>query len=84
MLNADMALVSDFETHIDGDGQVTCAMQDFIENDLPLCRQASTIQQVIEYSNDNMLWLEDFRDVLTEMTLNGYFPGVCNNPPCVV
>ena len=85
MLNADMALVSDFDQYMDSStGEVFCAMQTTNNPDnLAICPEAESFGLVVSYSENNMLWLEDFRNALTDMTLVGYdVSSGCDAPPC--
>ena len=47
-----------------------------------VCPEASTFDQTVIYSEDNMGWLGDFRDAMTQMLLTGYNPEDCASPPC--
>jgi len=75
MLNADMGLISDFSGNINSDtGAVTCTPQ--------TCPAATTFSQVVAYSQNNDLWLQDFHNAFVKMLLNGYSPNSCESPPC--
>lgn len=69
MLNADMALVSDFANYIDlaEGGFVSCIPNVGPGDTLDQCPTAPTIGFVQNYANNENLWLNDFRDVLTIM-----------------
>jgi hypothetical protein len=73
MLNADMALVMNFAGSIDSiTGEVDCVPGE-LEGDSndDVCPEASTIDQVAQYADNNNFWLRDFRDAFVKMTLNG-------------
>jgi hypothetical protein len=73
MLNADMALVMNFGGSIDSiTGEVNCVPGE-LEGDSndDICPEASTINQVAQYADNNNLWLHHFRDAFVKMTLNG-------------
>ena len=72
MLSADIALVRDFSASIAADGQVSCRFGISAPNACPF---AKTISQASEYRVNNNLWLNDFRDAFTKMTLTGYNPA---------
>lgn len=79
MLNADMALVRDLTNYlVDTEtGEVSCVL-DSTGGAAPICDLATeTLPQVVAYSNDNLLWLEDFRDALTKMMTKGYSTTHC-------
>lgn len=68
MLNADMALVSDLAGFVDPvSGFATCSPNTDRFSDLPECPPASTRGQVVEYAENNDLWLRDFRDVMVRL-----------------
>lgn len=80
MLNVDMALVRDVSSHVvdQRTGEVSCALSDQTTSASPVCDIADqTFAQVAAYANDNQLWLEDFRDALTKMLVNGYDTSSC-------
>jgi hypothetical protein len=80
MLNADMSLVSDFAGFIDStSGEVTCAMQASADNTLSVCPSASTLDQAVEFSQDNGLWLQEFHNAFNKMMLTGHSPGLCDD-----
>ena len=63
MLNSDISLVRDFNGRIKPNGKVRCAF-----TGKKMCPAALlTIHHVAMYRNNNMLWVEDFRDVFTFM-----------------
>ena len=78
MLNVDMALVRDLSDHIVNQrtGEVSCVL----DGQTDVCDVATdTLAHVVAYSNDNQLWLEDFRDVLNKMLANGYDTSRCTS-----
>jgi len=84
MLNADIALVRDFQGLIDSNGQVSCPFAASTSSSQAACPFASvTGKFVAQYKNDELLWLNDFRDVFTAMLLNGYDTSVsCGESIC--
>ena len=76
MTNADMALVRDFTYHISVDengttGKVNCTFKNVTGK--KACPVASTtIEKVLEYKRDKMLFIEEFEVVLGKMVNNGY------------
>lgn len=73
MLNADMALVSDFSGHFTdtATGEVSCVIRGNPLDNQSVCPTASTFNLVSMYSQSMDLWMTDFRDVLVKMTANG-------------
>jgi hypothetical protein len=64
-----MALMLDLSGEIrSDDGEVDC--------NIGCCPRSSKFDQVIDYASNNGLWMEDFRDIYTRMTLSGHF--VCD------
>ena len=86
MLNVDLGLVADFAGYIDPTtGEVTCILNVTQGSTEPACPAASTLDQAALYKYDNLLWLNDFRDVFTKMTLHGHEPdSTCTSLPCPV
>jgi Peroxidase len=78
MMNADISLVRDFKGNITVDGKVKCDMKG--SKACPLAFE--TIGHVAKYKADNMLWLEDFRDVFTYVLEFPYNEGQCSNTLC--
>ncbi len=74
MMHADMAIIRDFDAggihHILGDGRVDCTIQDGITK-VNRCPAAETLAQAGLYSDDNTLWLTDFRKVLITLIQKG-------------
>jgi Peroxidase len=71
MLNADMALVRDFSGRIGPNGKVVCTFRGQFA--CPAATQ--TIRLVAAYRNDQNLWMNDFRDVFTDMLNYPYITG---------
>lgn len=71
MLNVDMALVVDFGNSLldPVTGQVTCTLN--VD-----CPESSLKSFAIAYAEDNVKWVQDFRNVFTKMTSIGC-AGVC-------
>ena len=63
MLNVDMGLVLNLEGQLDDDGEADC--------DMTTCPTSVLLPHVVEYAANEPLFLNDFRDVLTKVTLNG-------------
>lgn len=84
MLNADIALVRDFQGQIDSLGKVSCPFVASSSGGPSACPFASvTGIFVAQYKNDNLLWLNDFRDVFSSMLVNGYDTSVsCGDSIC--
>mmetsp|Transcript_13912 Transcript_13912/g.19921 ORF Transcript_13912/g.19921 Transcript_13912/m.19921 type:complete len:572 (+) Transcript_13912:114-1829(+) len=84
MLNADIALVRDFQGLIDSNGQVSCPFVTSTSSSQAACPFASVTGKFVAlYKNDELLWLNDFRDVFTAMLLNGYDTSVsCGESIC--
>lgn len=66
MLNTDIGLVRNLIGEIDEDGEVNC---EFRGNDA--CPAASTLPQMAVYRNNNSIWLDDFKDALEKMLVQG-------------
>ena len=85
MLNVDIALVRDFSDDIDSSGEVSCRFGNNNNNN-NRCPVTGRTSETIEFAGDfrasNALWLEDFRDVMGEMTVHGYSAPRCPSPPC--
>ena len=80
LLNSDMALVSDFSNHFTNmeTGQVGCVLHTtLLEDEHGACPVASTFGVAWMYSNDNNLWLNDFRDVFFKIATNGVDTSEC-------
>lgn len=76
MTNADMALVRDFKDHISTDangvtGNVSCTFG-YAAGKTACPLASETFDKVNDYKMDNMLFLEDFEQVLGKMVNNGY------------
>jgi hypothetical protein len=74
MLNADIALVRQLHAGNKAvDGQVSCQFVSRGE-DGPTCPMARSdlFIQMVKYRNDDMIFLEDFRDAFLKMTQKGY------------
>jgi hypothetical protein len=85
MLNVDLGLVADFSGYTNATtGQVTCVLRATPSSTVDECPTAPTLAQAAAYKYDNTLFLNDFRDVLTKMTLNGYSTDHCVSFPCSV
>ena len=83
MLNADIALVRDFEDHQLNDGRVTCAFRANNNNACPYAEM--TLQFMGEYRNDGDLWVRDFEAVFTKMLNFGYdTTDGCMDAPCML
>jgi len=71
MLNADMAIVSDFEGSIDPvSGAVSCGRPSN-------CPKSPTFSIAEEYANNNSLWVNEFHDAFLKMTRTG-----CDSTKC--
>ena len=83
MINADIALVRNFEGQISPTGEVAC---NFLGSKLtPACPVAfDTIRYVAMYKNNNTLWLEDFRDVFTYVLEYPYITPPCETGVCYI
>lgn len=65
MLNADMALVKDLEGWIDHDsGFVFCSLTDD-------CPDSPLLDFVLDFAQDNAVWIQAFRDAFWKMTSVG-------------
>lgn len=85
MLNVDLGLVADFAGRIDPDtGEVTCTLRATPGSTVKECPHAATLALAAAYKYDNTLWLHDFRNVLTKMTLNVHSTDHCLTFPCTV
>lgn len=88
MLNTDIALVRQLDaSNMDQSiGRVTCAFEDNTATDtLPVCPHVEgALQAAAEFMHDNLLWLEEFRDVLDRMVTNGYGRPDCTDVICPV
>ncbi len=85
MLDSDIALVRDFSGQIDSTtGQVTCPFSASSSGDVSACPFASvTGQFVAQYKNDELLFLNDFRNVFSAVLVHGYDTSVsCGNSIC--
>jgi len=81
MMNADISLVRDFSGKIDGNGRVTCSFRG--EKRCPVA--VDTFDQMIEFRDNNTMWLEEFRDVFTFMLEFPFNPTApCNTGPCYI
>ena len=79
MLNSDISLVRTFSNNLDRfTGKVFCEFK----ND-NACNTARTLSQVALYSQNNDLWLTDFKSVLQKMLVNGYTHVNCASPSCL-
>lgn len=85
MMNIDIALVRDFSAFLEGDGDVDCRFRNRGNNNRPVCPNAAqTIGFVQDYTDDNALFLNDFRDVIGRMLVRGYdtSSGCDSSDPC--
>jgi len=82
MLNVDIALVRLLDSsNMDQNGKVSCK---FRKSGACPANNLS-IQFAIDYTFDNLLWLNDFRDVLTRMLRRGYTKtSNCDGSICVL
>ena len=72
MINADMALVVDFENNINpSNGLVSCNLS----GESNVCPAASTLGIANEYAASNTVWLGDFHDAFIKMTNSGCEDG---------
>jgi len=80
MLNVDVGLVRELNsTNMDKNGLVSCTFRR--TGRCPANQLA--IDFAIDYTFDNLLWLNDFRDVLRRMLQNGYVKtSVCDGTIC--
>jgi hypothetical protein len=67
MLNADMALVSDFDFVNSETGEVSCLPNNRPNANEAECPAASSLDQVLRYATNGDEWISDFRNVLTKM-----------------
>jgi len=68
MLNADIAIVRDFDDSLDVGGEVSCTFRFPVEDRCPL---AATLTKAGVYRNNNDEWLDDFKEVLILMLEKG-------------
>ena len=71
MVNSDMALVRDFSGKIGPNGKIICTFRGQFA--CPAATQ--TIRFMAAYRNDQNLWLNNFRDVYTDMLNYPYITG---------
>eukprot|EP01084_Bolivina_argentea_P213961 363286_1 len=64
MFNADICLAIDIDPYLNETGKVTCPTDG--------CPESDVVDIVIEYANDNQIWLDDFADVWEKLILSGY------------
>jgi hypothetical protein len=68
MLNADMALVSEFDFVDSETGEVGCLPSNRRNvEDQDECQLASSFDQVLHYATNGDDWIKDFQRVLTKM-----------------
>ena len=84
MLNVDLGLVADFSGYINSTtGEISCTLRAVPGSTLPECPHSSMLPYAARYKYDNLLWLTDFRDAFTKMTVNGFSTEGCNGGfPC--
>ena len=84
MLNVDLGLAANFTGYIDSTtGEVSCTLRATPGSTLPECPPSSMLPFAAQYKHNNMLWLTDFRDAFTKMTVNGFSTEGCNGAfPC--
>jgi len=78
MLNADIALVRQLDDqNIDADGKAGCKFVERAPFDVPECpvARSSVYSHMVDYRNDNKVFLEDFRAAMEKMVNVGYTIG---------
>lgn len=81
MLNADIALVRDFDGYLNGGtGEVGCQFRCCPDKEVPVCPAANlTMWIAAEFKFNNTMWLGEFRDAFDKMLMNRY---VASSPSC--
>jgi hypothetical protein len=91
MLNSDVALVRDLTSYLNtSTGEVTCAFLcqngdcSVPNKGRPACPYANaTLDFAAQYKNDNLLWLNDFKNAFSKMLVQGYGTSVtCSSTIC--
>jgi len=80
MTNADIAIVRNFEDHInENTGAVSCTFRNR-RNPCPVAEE--TLRIAAEFKFDVNQWKAEFRDVFTKVLLTGHDASATCSPPC--
>lgn len=85
LLNVDIALARNFDGYIEETGEVLCQFVPMQGVLAPACDASDYMYLMIlgEYKADNTHWLQDFKDVLNSIILQGYDAGGACTADCL-